>query len=198
MADIIKEQEQKRMDYVVEKIKNEEETAKKKISRASADTKAIQADFKNNVRIKTGTYSGMMETALTVRQQQMQLEERENSRNQAAHRLEILERMEKKPYFARVDLSEQGEDKKETIYIGLATFSNGPDEFLVYDWRAPISSVYYDGGLGKTTYATPDGEREVDVALKRQFMVDDGKILTVFDTDETVGDQMLLEVLDES
>ena len=55
MADIIKEQEQKRMDYVVEKIKNEEETAKKKISRASADTKAIQADFKNNVRIKTGT-----------------------------------------------------------------------------------------------------------------------------------------------
>lgn len=113
MADIIKEQEQKRMDYVVEKIKNEEETAKKKISRASADTKAIQADFKNNVRIKTGTYSGMMETALTVRQQQMQLEERENSRNQAAHRLEILERMEKKPYFARVDLSEQGEDKKK-------------------------------------------------------------------------------------
>ena len=111
MADIIKEQEQKRMDYVVEKIENEEETAKKKISRASADTKAIQADFKNNVRIKTGTYSGMMETALTVRQQQMQLEERENSRNQAAHRLEILERMEKKPYFARVDLSEQGEDK---------------------------------------------------------------------------------------
>lgn len=80
----------------------------------------------------------------------------------------------------------------------MATFSNGPDEFLVYDWRAPISSVYYDGGLGKTTYATPDGEREVDVALKRQFMVDDGKILTVFDTDETVGDQMLLEVLDES
>lgn len=198
MADSIKEQEQKRMDYVVEKIKNEEETAKKKISRASADTKAIQADFKNNVRIKTGTYSGMMETALTVRQQQMQLEERENSRNQAAHRLEILERMEKKPYFARVDLIEQGEDKKETIYIGLATFSNGPDEFLVYDWRAPISSVYYDGGLGKTTYATPDGEREVDVVLKRQFMVDDGKILTVFDTDETVGDQMLLEVLDES
>ena len=44
MADIIKEQEQKRMDYVVEKIENEEETAKKKISRASADTKAIQAD----------------------------------------------------------------------------------------------------------------------------------------------------------
>ena len=65
MADIIKEQEQKRMDYVVEKIKNEEETAKKKISRASADTKAIQADFKNNVRIKTGTYSGINKKGVT-------------------------------------------------------------------------------------------------------------------------------------
>ena len=29
-------------------------------------------------------------------------------------------------------------------------------------------------------------------------MVEDGKIITLFDTDETVGDQMLLEVLDES
>ena len=29
-------------------------------------------------------------------------------------------------------------------------------------------------------------------------MVEDGKIISMFDTDETVGDQMLLEVLDES
>lgn len=198
MADSIKEQEQKRMDYVVDRIRESEAEAEKKIASAAGDTKAIQADFKNNVRIKTGSYSGMMETALTVRQQQMQLQERENDRMQAANRLEVLGRMEKKPYFARVDLQEQGEERPETIYIGLSTFSEGPDKFLVYDWRAPISSVYYDGGLGKTTYMTPDGKREVDVELKRQFMVEDGRIITVFDTDETVGDQMLLEVLDES
>ena len=56
---------------------------------------------------------------------------------------------------------------------------------------------YYDGGLGKVEYTTPVGKREVELELKRQFMVEDGKIVTLFDTDETVGDQMLLEVLDE-
>ena len=192
----IKQTEQKRMDHVVSQIKQAEKKAQKNIATAKSDTKAIQDDFKNNLRIKTGTYSGMMETALTVRQQQQQLAERENNRTQAAKRLDVLEKMEKKPYFARVDIKEQGE-KQEKIYIGLASFSDEKDKFLVYDWRAPISSVYYDGGLGKVKYNTPVGEREVELELKRQFMVEDGQIVTLFDTDETVGDQMLLEVLDE-
>lgn len=197
MSESIKQQEQRRMDDVVQKIQTAEKKAQHNIRTAKRDTQAIQDDFKNNLRIKTGTYSGMMETALTVRQQQQQLAERENNRTQAAKRLDILEKMEKKPYFARVDLTEQDEQKTEKIYIGLASFSDKNDHFLVYDWRAPISSVYYDGGLGKVKYMTPVGEREVNLELKRQFMVEDGQIITLFDTDETVGDQMLLEVLDE-
>ena len=198
MAETIKQQEQKRMDMVVSKIKEAEAKAQKKIKQVKKDTAAIQADFKNNVRIKTSSYSGMMETALTVRQQQQQLAERENNRQQAQNRLDILQRLEKKPYFARIDLQEADEAKPEKIYIGLATFSDGPNDFLVYDWRAPISSVYYDGKLGAAQYETPVGVRKVDLLLKRQFMVEDGRILTVFDTDETVGDQMFLEVLDEA
>ncbi len=197
MAESIKQQEQQRMDRVVAQIKKAQKKAQKNIATAKSDTQAIQDDFKNNLRIKTGTYSGMMETALTVRQQQQQLAERENNKTQAAKRLDVLEKMEQKPYFARVDIKEQGEQKQEKLYIGLASFSDEKDRFLVYDWRAPISSVYYDGGLGKVEYTTPVGKREVELELKRQFMVEDGKIVTLFDTDETVGDQMLLEVLDE-
>lgn len=196
MVESIKQKEQQRMDDVITKVQAAKKKAKQNIESAASDKKAIQDDFKNNLRIKTGTYSGMMETALTVRQQQQQLAERENNQTQAAKRLDILEKLEKTPYFARVDITEQNE-KSEKIYIGLASFSDEKDRFLVYDWRAPISSVYYDGSLGKTKYMTPVGEREVDLTLKRQFMVEDGKIVTLFDTDETVGDQMLLEVLDE-
>lgn len=65
----------------------------------------------------------------------------------------------------------------------------------MYDWRAPISSVYYEGKLGKVSYDTPVGKQEVDLTLKRQFQIKDGTIVTIFDTDEQVGDQMLLEAL---
>ena len=191
-------QEQERMDYVVDQIQKAEKKDKQNIQNAEADERAIQANFKNNVRIKTSTYSGMMDTALSVRQQQQLLQERENNWKSATRELAVLEKLEKKPYFARIDFQEAGESKPESIYIGLASFSDTPDHFLVYDWRAPISSVYYDGGLGKVTYDTPDGPQTVDLKLKRQFMVEDGKIISMFDTDETVGDQMLLEVLDES
>lgn len=186
------------MDSVVGKIKRAEEKSQANIDSASHDQQEIMQDFKNNVRIKTGSYSGMMETALSVRQQQTMLQERENNWRQASQQLDVLRRLEKTPYFARIDFQEKGEKKAESVYIGLSSFTDTPDHFLIYDWRAPISSVYYEGGLGKVSYDTPDGQQTVDLTLKRQFMVENGAILTVFDTDEAVGDQMLLEVLDES
>ncbi|WP_405076460.1 RNA polymerase recycling motor HelD [Ligilactobacillus acidipiscis] len=198
MSLTIKQKEQRRMDEVVAKIKQAEKKSQANIDSAGKDQRAIMNDFKNNVRIKTGTYSGMMETALTVRQQQTMLQERENNWRQATQQLDVLQRLEKTPYFARIDFQENGESKPESVYIGLSSFTDTPDHFLIYDWRAPISSIYYEGGLGQVSYETPDGRQNVELTLKRQFMVEDGTILTVFDTDETVGDQMLLEVLDES
>ena len=194
----IKEQEQQRMDEVINKIKIAEQKHHEEIKNAENDTHAIKNDFSNNLRLKTESYSGIFETAATVRQQQQMLQERENSWQHATKRLDILKKLEATPYFARIDFHEKGEKRAESIYIGLGSFADKPDNFLIYDWRAPISSIYYDGGIGDITYQTPDGPQHVNVTLKRQFLVEDGKIKTVFDTDEAVGDQMLLDVLDES
>ena len=65
----------------------------------------------------------------------------------------------------------------------------------MYDWRAPISSIYYEGELGEVSYDTPDGQQTVNVKLKRQFQIEDGVIVTLYDTAETVTDQMLLAAL---
>lgn len=197
MSSDIKASEQQRMDNVVDKIKIAQEKYQKDISSAKQDSQAIRDDFSNNLRIKTESYSGIFETAMTVRQQQQLLQERENNWKQATRRLDVLAKLEKKPYFARIDFKEKGEHR-ESVYIGLGSFSDRPDNFLIYDWRAPISSVYYDGGLGNVAYETPDGTQTVDVLLKRQFLVENATIQTVFDTDEAVGDQMLLDVLDDS
>ena len=68
-------------------------------------------------------------------------------------------------------------------------------DFLVYDWRAPISSIYYNGTLGDVTYETPAGEQHATLKNKRQFQIEHGHIKTMFDTNETVGDEILQSVL---
>ena len=197
MAKSIKASEQQHLDYVVDKIRVEETKQSETIERSENDQADIKQNFYNDVNIKTDSYEGMMETGLSVRQQQQMLDERQNSWQHATKQLSTLKKLEKNAYFARLDFHEAGEPATETIYIGLSSFSDSPDHFLIYDWRAPISSIYYDGGLGNVTYQTPDGLQSVDVQLKRQLMIEDGKIVTVYDTDEAVGDSMLLEVLDE-
>lgn len=195
MADNIKVQEQRHLNSVIKKIKVSETDLEKKIKSTKKDVKGIYANFNNDVRLKTSTYSGMMETAMSIRQQQQMLSERENRQEHAARELGTLNKLEKNPYFARIDFREGTEDHDETIYIGMASYTDKPDHYLIYDWRAPISSIYYNGGIGNVTYQTPDGDQTVDVKLKRQFQIEDAKIKTVFDTEEVVGDQMLLDAL---
>ena len=189
-----KELEQKYLDNVIDKVKQAEQKAEKKIKTAQHDIKGINKQI-DDIHLNTTTYSGMMDTAMSFRAQQQMLDERQNSWQHAADRLATLQRLEKKPYFARIDFREKGADESESVYIGLASFTDKPDHFLVYDWRAPISSIYYEGKLGKVKYQTPVGEQEVDLTLKRQFQIKDGVIVTIFDTDEQVGDQMLLDAL---
>ncbi|WP_326998740.1 RNA polymerase recycling motor HelD [Cohnella kolymensis] len=71
------------------------------------------------------------------------------------------------------------------------------ETFYVYDWRAPVSSLFYDHEPGPASYTTPDGENEGELTLKRQFVIRGGQMKHVFDTSETVGDEILQAVLSE-
>ena len=190
-----KQKEQAHLNDVVAQIKKSESRLQEHMEVAEEDLKVINNAF-DDIHIGMDGDSISMDAALSIHQQQQMLDERNNSWQQSRQRLGILKKLEKTPFFARLDFQEKGEPKKETVYIGLSSFTDKADHFLVYDWRAPISSIYYDGKLGDVTYQTPDGEQDVDLFLKRQFLVEDGKIKAYFDTQETIGDQMLLEVLD--
>ena len=190
-----KQREQAHLNDVVAQIKKSESRLQEHIEVAEDDLKVINNAF-DDIHIGMDGDSISMDAALSIHQQQQMLDERNNSWQQSKQRLGILKKLEKTPFFARLDFQEKGEPKKETVYIGLSSFTDRNDHFLVYDWRAPISSIYYDGKLGDVTYQTPDGEQQVELYLKRQFLVEDGKIRAYFDTQETIGDQMLLEVLD--
>lgn len=111
---------------------------------------------------------------------------------------EKYERMIQSPYFGRIDFLEKGEDEAEKYYIGLSNLINEDYDLLVYDWRAPASSMFYDYEIGSASYKCPEGTIDGELTLKRQYKVNNGKIEYMFDSNLKIDDDILQEILGKS
>lgn len=103
------------------------------------------------------------------------------------------------PYFGRIDFREAGTEAGATtvvpVYIGLHGFFGDDHELLVYDWRAPISSMFYDCEVGPAEYVAPEGKITGDLTLKRQYKIENGQMLYVLDCSLTINDEILRDAL---
>lgn len=108
--------------------------------------------------------------------------------------LKRLQLQKKTPYFARIDFTPYGNKKPQHIYIGLGTIAEN-QKIYVADWRAPISSMYYDYTLGSAEYTVGQEKKRGKLSLKRQYKIEDGQLLSYFDTDLTINDEILQEIL---
>lgn len=110
-----------------------------------------------------------------------------------------LEKLLKKPYFARIDFRFEEEEEAEQIYIGRSSLiEKATKERVVYDWRSPIASVFYRFMTGKACYDAPGGRMEGEVTLKRQYEISDGKLEYFFDTDRNISDEFLKQMLSKN
>lgn len=99
------------------------------------------------------------------------------------------------PYFGRIDFQE-GKSKIRPVYIGIHTFHDSESKStLIYDWRAPISSMFYDHELGEATYQSPSGEIMGDISLKRQYRIRNRKMEFMIESALTVHDDILQKEL---
>ena len=116
-----------------------------------------------------------------------------------AKRISRYEKMLESPYFARIDFAEEGYDDTEKIYIGLFNLMDDEThEIKVYDWRAPISSIYYRNEVGPVEYKAPAGLIKGFVSLKRQFKITKGKMEYFFDSNINILDEMLMVALSKN
>lgn len=108
-----------------------------------------------------------------------------------------LRAIKKKPYFARIDFKPENE-KKEELYIGkLSIIDSKTQEPLIIDWRAPISNLYYDGRIGKSSYTSPEGTIEGNISLKRQYFIENKVLEKYADIDLKTNDELLQVALSE-
>lgn len=113
-------------------------------------------------------------------------------------KLKELQKMKQKPYFARLDFKEKNE-QEEKLYIGkLSLIDNDTHKPIIIDWRAPIANLYYDGRIGKAEYKCLNEVIEGDILLKRQFIIENGKLEKYSDIDLTTNDELLQEALGQN
>lgn len=123
-----------------------------------------------------------------------EIDERLRVANFRKNHIKVLEKASLNPYFARIDFKAITDSDFKEIYIGRNGISKD-GKVLITDWRAPISSLYYDSSTGKTSYKSPTGDVLGEVALKRQYDIENGKLIEYFDVDLVSSDNLLQKYL---
>ncbi|MHB1127877.1 MAG: HelD family protein [Bacillota bacterium] len=116
--------------------------------------------------------------------------------NRTLKQMDSYKRLLNSPYFGRFDFFEDGSGDREKIYIGLNNvIDSKTHDIFIYDWRAPIASVYYRHELGAASFIAPMGKIAGRVALKRQYKIQCSQLQYYFDCSMIINDEILQEVL---
>lgn len=107
--------------------------------------------------------------------------------------LQKLYKVQNKPYFGSITFEDET-NKPNNIYIGITHVEENLN-YYVHDWRSPICSLFYDYELGKAEYEAPIGIIKGNITKKRQYTIEDAKLINVFDNEINIDDELLQQVL---
>lgn len=107
-----------------------------------------------------------------------------------------IEKAKSNPYFARIDF--KSKNFLDKCYIGKKGVTDYDNNVITVDWRAPISSLYYDSNVGECKYIAPEGIIEGILLLKRQYTIEKGKLINFNDVDTVSNDELLKPYLSVS
>lgn len=98
------------------------------------------------------------------------------------------------PYFASIIFDDE-DGEHHVIYIGLTYLKDDQLRNIINDWRSPICSIYYDYEIGDCSYIAPSGIVKGNLKRKRQYKIENKKLVRLFDSSLNIEDDMLQEVL---
>ena len=121
-----------------------------------------------------------------------------NSIEMYSEKLRLMKKSVNKPYFARLDFARDGEAKPEQLYIGKVGVIDEDNNNITIDWRAPVSSMYYDSNIGRASYKAPGGVCTGELLLKRQYDIENRELKSYQDVDTVSNDELLKPYLGAS
>ena len=168
----------------------------KKIAQMNEEITAGQKDIESMHEYYWENYTEMDQYGYEDYDNQQALLQRVNA-NQDSLRLKArYEKMLDSPFFGRVDFCYDGDDEPEVFYIGIGNFAEEAGKVpLIYDWRAPVSGLFYDYDKGPAFYEAPAGKLEGEITSKWQYKIRRGKLVYGFESDVKIDDEILKQEL---
>ena len=103
------------------------------------------------------------------------------------------------PYFGRIDFTESGHQNTQPVYLGIHSFAEEDTlDNIIYDWRAPISSMFYDFESGPAHFTAPMGKISGDISLKRQYRIVKSEMEYMIESAMNIDDLVLQKELSRS
>mgnify|MGYP000534467553 CR=1 FL=1 len=177
------------LNKVTEKIRT-------RLAEVDASIEAGQKDIQSMNEYYWENYTEMDEYGYENYDNQQALLHQVNDNQEKLKMQHRLRKMLEAPFFGRVDFIYDGEDEPEIFYIGIGNFAERTGMLpLIYDWRAPVSGLFYDYDKGPGSYEAPAGLIEGEIAAKWQYKVKNGKMVYAFESDTKIDDDILKQEL---
>lgn len=181
-----------RLEHTIKAIEGQLQREINLLAQSTEYARQLQEELTEHVRAVPNDLGSLTE----LWQYQTFMDAMEREYKVVKERVERLNKLKNSPYFARIDFRETSMQEPEQIYIGLSNLTDEEQQdFLVYDWRAPISSLFYDYEVGNAQYESPAGVVKGNLSLKRQFKIINQKIVYMFDSSIKIDDEILQEIL---
>ena len=180
------------LEFIIEKLNRRIRELDKSILETDLDIDRMHEYYWEN-------YTEMDEYGYENYDNQQALFRQMQFREDDAHLRRRFARMMDNPFFGRVDFLFEGDEVPEIFYIGIANFSeNAGDVPLIYDWRAPISSLFYDYEKGPASYEAPLGTITGEITSRRQYKIRNGRMIYEVESDIKIDDEVLMRELGEA
>lgn len=167
-----------------------------KIKELDEDLSAGQQEIKNMHEYYWENYTEMDEYGYENYDNQQALLHQAHANEEKLSKRKRLTKMLESPFFGRVDFRYDGEEESETFYIGIGNFApRAGMRPLIYDWRAPVSGLFYDYDRGPAAYDAPGGRMEGEITSKWQYKIKNGHMIYGFESDTKIDDEILKQEL---
>lgn len=167
-----------------------------KIKELDEELSAGQQEIKNMHEYYWENYTEMDEYGYENYDNQQALLHQVHANEEKLSKRKRLTKMLESPFFGRVDFRYDGEEESETFYIGIGNFApRAGMRPLIYDWRAPVSGLFYDYDRGPAAYDAPGGRMEGEITSKWQYKIKNGHMIYDFESDTKIDDEILKQEL---
>ena len=185
-------EEERYLKLVLDKARMKYEDVLRKLGDNAKDLESMNDYFWENYTEFDEYGYEMFDNKMALKTRLTQQEEYKRDRKR-------YEKMLDAPYFGRVDFCYEGEEEEEVYYIGVGnlTEDHGAGAY-VYDWRAPVSGLFYDYDKGQAQFLAPMGEMKGEIIRKRQYKIQNGKLMFALETEMNIDDEILQQTLSEN